>query len=56
MLSGILTNGVFIFSKFITQSLDEPERQIIHFFAYNCLAVEFYAYFESPYHCYAKLI
>ena len=30
--------GVFILWKFITQSLDEPERQIIHFFAYNCLA------------------
>ena len=27
-----IANGVFIFGKFITQSLDEPERQIIHFF------------------------
>ena len=25
-------------SMFIMQSLDEPERQIIHFFAYDCLA------------------
>ena len=27
-----IANGVFIFGKFITQSLDEPERQIIYFF------------------------
>ena len=47
-----IANGVFIFGKFITQSLDEPERQIIYFFLYNCLAVSraVYAYFETPYH------
>ena len=28
-----IANGVFIFGKFITQSLDEPERQIIYFFS-----------------------
>ena len=27
-----IANGVFIFGKFITQSLDELERQIIYFF------------------------